>query len=134
MRYTYKLKELAKELCEKSGCHHKCHDTSDCVVEDEAKEVIANSATTTEKQIDEIARIIDDNHGFIVSSVETAKALYSAGYRKQSEGEWTYDYTGEELLGTDAVYQYKCSLCGEHSIVPWRYCPDCGAKMKGGEE
>jgi hypothetical protein len=30
------IKELAKELCEKSPCHHKCHDTKDCVVEDEA--------------------------------------------------------------------------------------------------
>lgn len=30
------IKEKAKELCEKSGCHHKCHDTKDCVVEDEA--------------------------------------------------------------------------------------------------
>ena len=38
-----------------------------------------------EKQIDEMAKIIDDNHGFIVSSVETAKVLYNAGYRKQSE-------------------------------------------------
>lgn len=30
------VKELAKELCEKSPCHHKCHDVTDCVVEDEA--------------------------------------------------------------------------------------------------
>ena len=30
------IEKLAKELCEKSGCHHKCHDTTDCVVEDEA--------------------------------------------------------------------------------------------------
>lgn len=30
------IERLAKELCEKSGCHHKCHDTKDCVVEDDA--------------------------------------------------------------------------------------------------
>ena len=30
------IERLARELCEKSGCHHKCHDTKDCVVEDEA--------------------------------------------------------------------------------------------------
>ena len=36
-------------------------------------------------EIDEMARIIDNNHGFIVSSVKTAKALYEQGYRKQSE-------------------------------------------------
>ena len=27
------IKEKAKELC---TCHHKCKDTTDCVVEDEA--------------------------------------------------------------------------------------------------
>jgi hypothetical protein len=37
------------------------------------------------EQIDEMAKIIDDNHGFLVSSVETAKSLYNAGYQKQ---EW----------------------------------------------
>lgn len=30
------IERLAIDLCEKSGCHHKCHDTKDCVVEDEA--------------------------------------------------------------------------------------------------
>ena len=30
------IEKLAKELCDKSGCHHKCHDTKDCVVENEA--------------------------------------------------------------------------------------------------
>ena len=30
------VKKIAKELCEKSPCHHKCHDTKDCIVEDEA--------------------------------------------------------------------------------------------------
>lgn len=38
-----------------------------------------------DKQIDEMARIIDDNHGFIVSSVETAEKLYTAGYRKADD-------------------------------------------------
>ena len=37
------------------------------------------------EQIEEMAKIIDDNHGFIVSSVETAEALYTAGYRKAED-------------------------------------------------
>lgn len=36
MNEDNKIKEIAKDLCEKSGCHHKCNDTKDCVVEDEA--------------------------------------------------------------------------------------------------
>jgi rubrerythrin len=83
------------------------------------------------EQIEEMARIIDDNHGFIVSSVETAEALYNAGYRKQKEGEWAYEYTGNCLEGTDAPLDYKCSLCGEFATDQFGFCPNCGAHMKG---
>ena len=90
------IKELAKELCKKS-CHHLCQDTTDCIVEDEAKEVIANSATTTEKQIEEITKVLNekqdggwkfvDGSGFTtdVFNDEVANALYNAGYRKQGD-------------------------------------------------
>ena len=30
--------------------------------------------------------------------------------------------------------QRACSLCGESTMVKYRYCPNCGAKMKGGTE
>lgn len=89
------IKELAKRLCEKSPCHHKCLDTKDCVVEDEAKEVIANSATTTEKQIEEMAKVICNTFAEKkyceacptpwCYAEECATLLYCAGYRKQSE-------------------------------------------------
>ena len=131
------IKEKAKELCEKSACHHKCHDTKDCVVEDEAKEVIANSATTTEKQIEEMAITILDfvhtKHNQF-SMQDLAEALYNAGYRKQSEGEWIKHCN-----------TYECSVCKEElfieyaedydAIEDWNlhFCPFCGAKMKGGE-
>ena len=64
---------------------------------------------------------------------DIAKALYNAGYRKQSEGEWIDKHCsncGEELLferGGNAFAttfrQYKT-----------KYCHNCGAKMKGGAE
>ena len=78
-----------------------------------------------EKQIDEMARIIDDNHGFIVSSVETAKALYNAGYRKQSEMEQLVNEIFDEVE--------KCVIGTiEPSFIQLRdrYI----AKMKGGDK
>ena len=82
-----------------------------------------------EKQIDEMARIIDNNHGFIVSSVETAEALYNAGYRKQKEGVQIKD---EE---SKFEHRYHCSVCNFYLIgEPTKHCEDCGAKMKGGAE
>ena len=61
-----------------------------------------------------------------------AEFLYNAGYRKQSEGEW-------QFLDGDLGYdEYRCSACGENIIFfeeedKYAFCPNCGAKMKGGE-
>lgn len=73
---------------------------------------------------------------------EKAEALYNAGYRKQSEGEWKQT---EEPMGWHDVDCVECSACGESWVLNdnldfdltveyWHYCPNCGAKMKGGAE
>ena len=45
-------------------------------------------------------------------------------------GEWGEIYTchGERLWG------YKCSQCEQDSANKSNYCPNCGAKMDGGNE
>lgn len=63
-----------------------------------------------------------------------ARTFYEAGYRKQSEGEWIKD----SLVDDTAI----CSLCGytdcrfdyDQAKFGSKYCPNCGAKMKGGAE
>lgn len=78
---------------------------------------------------------LDNDYRKCHLSVETAEALYNAGYRKQSEGEWI-----EKDDGFGGVY-YDCTACGcswttidgtpfENNM---NFCPECGAKMKGGE-
>ena len=66
-----------------------------------------------------------------------AERAIEAGYSKQSEGEWLvseFPFTASKKV--------KCSECGyiEHRGPAWnicwgmhKYCPNCGAKMKGGE-
>ena len=97
-----------------------------------------------EKQIEEMAKVIKSSLDGLGSgnfnftggeiSIMFAEALYNAGYRKQSEGEWIQhedDWCGN---------YYTCSACGcDWTTIdgtPWennmRYCPECGAKMKGG--
>lgn len=55
-----------------------------------------------------------------------AKTLYNAGYRKQSEGRYCAD-PKYRTLGS-------CSECGGDVTCLNNYCPNCGAKMKGGAE
>lgn len=63
-------------------------------------------------------------------------SLANAGYRKQSEGEWI-----DKPTGAYSRMQSWCSACGKHSGIGGiesnrhkPYCPNCGAKMKGGAE
>ena len=95
-----------------------------------------------EKQIEELANdiasicpdLVDSGcMGYDCVACLTRK-LNKLGYRKQSKGEWVYNPSGEMLLGTDAPLDYVCSLCGNTATDPFCYCPDCGAKMKGGAE
>lgn len=57
-----------------------------------------------------------------------AERAVEAGYVKQKEGEW--------VEKGDTFYVFACSACGgtvdfKFQMTP--YCPNCGAKMKGGE-
>ena len=58
-------------------------------------------------------------------------AIYNAGYRKQSEGEWVFNRG--RTYGEPAYY---CSECfkGESAYGFDNFCPNCGARMKGGAE
>ena len=57
-----------------------------------------------------------------------AKRAFEKGYRKQSEGEWVRYPHGSGIY---------CSLCKHkrrYRDINDAYCPNCGAKMKGGAE
>ena len=88
-----------------------------------------------EKQIEEMAMSMCDacvgrlKAGCMIkpclSARNDAEALYKAGYRKQSEGEWITE--GEFFM------EHICSVCGysvDYLYQRTPYCPNCGAKMK----
>ena len=64
---------------------------------------------------------------------QIATALIAKDYRKQSEGEWIFEH---EFYG-----KMLCSNCKQEALVNENneyvdsdFCPNCGAKMKGGAE
>lgn len=104
-----------------------------------------------EKQIEEMAKLIHEaennrchhrscleckygnNDDPLCTEKITAEYLCDEGYRKQSEGEWIFEH---EFYG-----KMFCSNCKEEALVnecseyvDSDFCPNCGAKMKGGAE
>ena len=98
-----------------------------------------------EKQID-MVKVLCDGYGTKCGGcgckpcaiIEHCKELYNAGYRKQKEGEWKFNEERDSFV---------CSLCGGEALLDAHfigldygievlsdYCPNCGAKMKGGAE
>ena len=58
------------------------------------------------------------------------EGLLNACYRKQSEGRWEK----RTWVVFDSVKDgYRCSECNTTWDTPTKFCPNCGAKMKGVE-
>ena len=99
-----------------------------------------------EKQIEEMAKVLCEDCArdpspcvltetarMCESVKEQAEALYNAGYRKQSEGEWE-KFEGERFICSNCARVFGLgSMATIHDVKRgWKYCPHCGAKMKGG--
>jgi hypothetical protein len=69
----------------------------------------------------------------------TAERMCAKGYRKQSEGEWietdykTVEYGFVERRGK-AWLCTNCRHASKEFNPNMKYCPNCGAHMKGGAE
>ena len=88
-----------------------------------------------EKQIEELTNELIRTNGYGTLNA-VANHLYNAGYRKQSEGEWSrFEVNCSKGYG-QVYYQHKdCDFNATQLFPsPYHYCPNCGAKMKGGGE
>lgn len=67
---------------------------------------------------------LDEKHRRLVAEI-----MYNEGYRKQSAGHW------EIVKGSNGKEKMVCTNCRHQQDLAstFTYCPNCGAKMGGGE-
>ena len=96
------------------------------------------------EHIDEMAKVLIDytNKNHIMAShvilEDYAEALYNAGYRKQKESVWStsvmFDVPAQKITGYTHICQSCFYLYKDKNQYGNKFCPNCGAKMKGGSE
>lgn len=52
---------------------------------------------------------------------------------QERQGRWLKAYGEHEAMGIRPFYRY-CSRCNEATGFPYKYCPNCGARMDGDSE
>ena len=95
-----------------------------------------------DKQIEEMAKVLCEDCAkdttpcvltksgkMCVAVSGQAEALYNAGYRKKSEGEWNCKW--KSTYPQYEPDEYCCSNCGCVENSRRNFCPECGAQMKG---
>lgn len=84
-------------------------------IEREDKEMLDIIAKSREEYANDVTEHTENEY--------IREGLLNAGYRKQVEGEWGFD-----------GMSWTCSECGEYATkgIKTTFCPNCGAKMKGG--
>ena len=91
------------------------------------------------EQIEEMAKAlmnaINEKHCH-TSMRGLAEALYNAGYRKQKEGRWVHKLTHSRSIpvSCDIICDQCCNSFYRFVGMNYKYCPKCGAKMRGGAE
>ena len=94
-----------------------------------------------EKQINEMVRVmangrfVEPDRKQISLFADEAETLYNAGYRKQSKGKWE-KFEGERVICSNCAKGFGLGSTATIYDVKrvWKFCPNCGAKMKGGDE
>lgn len=90
----------------------------------EQEKQIEEMTEVVKREIDYGKKWIPDKYEPVELTIypdDIAYAFYNAGYRKERQGEWS------------GIWVYTCSACCSESKDRTKYCPHCGAKMKGAE-
>lgn len=92
-------------------------------------QIEAEMLETIEKSREEWSHDVTDH----TENEYIREGLLNAGYRKQREGEWVKVMNHKECSKCGYNAPYKKIKAGYHLQDLSNYCPNCGAKMKGGE-
>ena len=113
---------------------------SDLISRQAAIDAIANCTNCGTP--DELRKYVDKHSlenewtGGVLDAMEAVEDIPAADVVPVVHGKWIpQDHNKRIGCATTAVFYYpKCSACGHNGNYDMYYCPNCGAKMDGGDE
>ena len=72
-------------------------------------------------------------YGIVSPDIQRSIDLAIKALEERPQGEWIID-KGEYIDNQIYKTAFRCSLCCGKFNSSYNYCPNCGAKMKGGAE
>ena len=111
------------------------------------------NAVTFKEMIDRLSKLFKDNdmssqyvisynekpHNRVVATIPIWSDFYldistinTSDVVPKSEGEWIEQIKVARQSNKPPLLYYQCSLCGVYLATRANFCPNCGAKMKGG--
>lgn len=82
-----------------------------------------------ENLIDLLMDNLPENNPWDGEVRKLVERLLANGVVVREKGEW-----GTPIKVDADNVGYKCSQCGEFGVPCWRFCPNCGADMRKGED
>lgn len=115
------LQEPIEEVDYCNNCPYISYNNEDCISRQQAIEALDRIGSVDTYADREYARGIFENLPPVTPTERT--------------GEWIVEPPIKDFLGEGLTVQRvpKCSECGKHGNFYSNYCPNCGAKMAGGE-
>ena len=99
-----------------------------------SRELLYNKAVKLEKEAQERVTELSHRGTFGDFRIWSAILTERTAFKFDVQDAPSAEHIGYWRKKNDWLVGYNCNICGEHIIDRTKYCPNCGARMKGEEE
>lgn len=128
------LRTCARQTCCDNCPRYTDQDESAIACAERTLEDAADALEAADKRIDGLLKLVDINTERCEALRKQLRESHESYEKHINELEAQMPKEGEWIPVDDGTVYVKCSVCGEEMCCRGHYCPNCGARMRKGEE